>query len=482
MSSPTRNLMQRATHCVAHTALFCIGLFGVAAAVRIADPMPFHSWTRAKIHECATLDASFDTLFLGTSRMEFGLVPAEFDARSRELGHPTRSYNGGISGLRMHDVLHVLDWIGERPPSGLRRIVMELHDLDQHVNGGQWFTDTQLEMHAPSTIASRLASVAASRRGIVEQAQQAASVLLHGIANALALGQGDRIIDDWRALAAGKDLPETWRWNDAGWRAVESSTTPHVDQMHRDLVDHRADWERALADKATRITSENFVEGFRPEPFLEAAARLKSKGIDLVLVVMPTLTFDFYGREQAEALGASVLTIACDRPAENRPVFAWEHFYDCSHLSTAGAKAFSRHLAELLAETKNHGGKPPRPRYRALHGMSAVAEVVATGLTVRAQGIPLCGDLVAVLGRRADGPELAHGERLAVELPPLAQRALVRTGLDAASGTIAPEHLPEPGTYWLQVGCIREGAILDLTSPQSVRVPEPALGSEEKRR
>lgn len=481
MSRPPSSL-PRATQVAGHTTLFCVALLAVTTAIRSADPMPFHSWTRSKIHETVTPDAPYDTLFVGTSRMEFGLMPSEFDARSSELGIPTRTFNGALSGLRTHDVIHVLHWITDRAPASLRRVVMELHDLDQHVNGSQWFSDMQIEMHAPSTLLPRLASVAKVSRGFAEQMRQGGSVALHGLANALTLGEGARIVADRIAIADGGSLPNAWRSGSTGWRAVDTHSTPHVDQMRRDLIEGRAYWERALFDKSLRPTADEFLGGFRSEPFFALQDRLRARGIELVLVVMPTISFDFYGRELVPALSSRILTIECDRPAEHRPVFAWENFFDVSHLSIAGAKAFSRHLAELLAECDQEGRRAPRPRYRAPGGTVARIERSEQGLKIVATNVPLTGDLVAALSRRSPDRELMPGVSLCIELPAIAQCALDRTGLDSATGTIPWDRLPTGDVYWLQAGAMRGDEVLDLCAPIPIDLTELPAGSEKVRR
>ena len=71
----------------------------------------------------------FDTLFVGTSHFYYAISPEIFDGITRENGRPTRSFNFGIDGMHPPENLYVLDQILKTRPRNLKRIFIEVSDV-----------------------------------------------------------------------------------------------------------------------------------------------------------------------------------------------------------------------------------------------------------------------------------------------------------------------------------------------------------------
>lgn len=74
-----------------------------------------------------------------------------------------------------------------------------------------------------------------------------------------------------------------------------------TESMHRTPMERRNGWEQSLTDKAHRPKDEALVASIRNDPLSQFPEQLPTKSIELAFVVMPTIPFEFYGHEQAEA-------------------------------------------------------------------------------------------------------------------------------------------------------------------------------------
>ena len=79
-----------------------------------------------------TKDA-YDVVFLGSSRVQRGIHPADFDARMDELGRPVRSFNFGIGGIRFPETVYWADWILAQRPERLRWFFIELQPVEHWI-------------------------------------------------------------------------------------------------------------------------------------------------------------------------------------------------------------------------------------------------------------------------------------------------------------------------------------------------------------
>lgn len=81
------------------TGAFALGLLG-AAALGSALMAPPHLSVLSEKRAHLLADAEhYDTIFIGSSRVYRGIVPAVFDDEMRALGQPTRSFNFAMDGV-----------------------------------------------------------------------------------------------------------------------------------------------------------------------------------------------------------------------------------------------------------------------------------------------------------------------------------------------------------------------------------------------
>jgi hypothetical protein len=109
-----------------------LGLAGFCATAFVVHsllPLPEVAGVTSKILFLAAHRDDYDTIFLGSSRVYHGIDPATFDAAMAAGGEPSHSYNLGIDGMLPPETFYVIDQLLATKPRRLRRIFIELEDV-----------------------------------------------------------------------------------------------------------------------------------------------------------------------------------------------------------------------------------------------------------------------------------------------------------------------------------------------------------------
>lgn len=122
-------LFRRVLRAPVLATLFLISLFGASAVVRRFLPFPQIEGIEAKLAWLAAHGAEYDTLFVGSSRVLWHIVPHEFDAAMAAAGQTTRSFNLGYTSLRPPEDSYVLDQALTTRQAPLRYVVIEADEI-----------------------------------------------------------------------------------------------------------------------------------------------------------------------------------------------------------------------------------------------------------------------------------------------------------------------------------------------------------------
>ena len=342
---------------ILHSALFLAGLLGTAVLIRSADALPFWSWARGKMGSLQAALDGYDTIVFGSSRVDYGFVPEEFDARMKELGFASRSFNGAVAGTRLHDFIVVIDWVLSQRPKNLKRVIVELHSCDVRSEGLNWMSDQILEMHDPAELPSRLRSTMLSNATLGEKCGEAYSHVIHSVTNGLRIGQGTRILSDLcKRLRGDPLLPRMVKRH--GYQCVEDIDEPYLRRRHKEFVDDpkAADW--VVAEKSADIAPPRLRGGFDHAALRALSARLQAAGVEPIFVVMPSFSAGFYGRDVVAEVARDDIVLELDKPLEHPTLLPRELWYDSTHMSRGGAIFFSRYLADQMVARKPRSLSP----------------------------------------------------------------------------------------------------------------------------
>jgi len=437
---------------LAHVALFLVGMFGTSTAIRHADPMPFFSWTRQKIVHLQSQVADVDTLFLGSSRFNYGVRPELFDARMAQLGVPTKSFNAALSGLRQVDHDEVVEWILRHRSPALKRVVIELHSWRQQIRGGYWFTDQEIELHTLRSFLPRMQAVLTDDHGLWNKVTETGFVLAHTLTNALCIGQAGRILEERLMVARREPLPKVHPVVGGGWRDVAAEGQGPMVLEHEEFVRNTKRWDRQLGSKIDDLAPGGLSGPAVPWLLRDQAARLRAAGIDPIYVVMPSWTQDYFGRGHVPAYQQYVRVLELDVVADNPALFARDHWYDASHFNAKGAEAFSPWLAERvaasLAQPVGAAVAPSQvsPSPVLLRGAHDAAQ---DRFVLSADCASLRGR-IHLVGSRMTGQRDLGGVQVGVQWPPEWRVPMERTGMGSAAITLPGNAFPADGPAHFQ--------------------------------
>jgi hypothetical protein len=89
----------------------------------------------------------FDTIFIGSSRIYSGVSPFTFDQIMARAGRPSRTFNFGVNGMYPPESFYVLDQILSMNPRKLKRVFVELDDLQETSLSGEQTSQRVLYWH-----------------------------------------------------------------------------------------------------------------------------------------------------------------------------------------------------------------------------------------------------------------------------------------------------------------------------------------------
>jgi hypothetical protein len=316
-------------------ALLCLATFvGVAALLRRVTPHGSGlERMDVKLDAFAPRKDEFTLLFLGSSRTIRGFVPAQFDAALEERGVRVRSFNLGVPGGRLPEMLHMLERVAELEPQRIDYVLIDPEDFELIHDTRNALAQSGIAWHDLATTQLALEHLAASERD--ERFERAAD-------HVQALG--------FNLLNVGR----TARWVNA---ALGRAPSP---RFVADSLGERGDGHTALFDDQDTL-AERMVEAYRAQPqperappaqFLALLARfeagVRALGAEPVYVIQPALArqWDLIAAAQS---GAIEPLLRYDDPELHADLFAHSSRFDSLHLNDVGAEIFTRKLANDFA-------------------------------------------------------------------------------------------------------------------------------------
>lgn len=335
-------------------AMFLVGLSAGCWAIREALPFPDVPLVRAKIEHLARHHDDYDTLFIGSSRLYYQIIPAIFDRLNAERGMPTRTFNAGIAGMRPPEDAYYLDTIFRHPPKNLRWVFIELAGLRTAVDRDKIGTVRAVYWHdLPRLVvlfkrALYLKPEKGKRkwkkifRDLGESLGEFSDHVALFVRNEINLGRGSILTNrlSYYAVAPatpaygvmGKDL--------AGW--IPTGRPEEI--AGQQLVD----FDAALADRKVKPAVRDYGDPVSQRALETMIAKIEKLGAQPVLVVPPTTNKrNFFPRKEREK--KTLVLDFCD--IQKFPEL-YEHRYrlDTDHLNTEGAEVFTRLFVKTWAE------------------------------------------------------------------------------------------------------------------------------------
>jgi hypothetical protein len=112
-----------------HVAIALFALIATSALIRSLLPPMVPKGIAVKLKFFTQHKDEYDTLLVGTSRLQYSISPEIFDQMTTEKGLPTRTFNFGIDGMHPPENFYVLEQILKTKPRNLKWVVFEMGDI-----------------------------------------------------------------------------------------------------------------------------------------------------------------------------------------------------------------------------------------------------------------------------------------------------------------------------------------------------------------
>jgi hypothetical protein len=319
-----------------------------------------------KVDRFAAMPAP-DVLFLGSSRVRDGIVPAIFAAElERQWGRPVRAYNLGLQNAMLEEYRALVgSHLPDPPPRyvvlGISGIELVLADdfryaarfLWRWPDFTNWLTSVDWEGFRVANVENYLESVLARHWYLFGHRHELSERLLR----TLGLESGPRVEPD--VVTPATEVIEGILSDDGFVRRHEWSTLG--ERLARDPNDVVV-WERDL------LQPSEFVVGSRFEKLRDVVAMLRARGCRVALVEVPASPYlqalnpvlqgaglpasegraarpGFRTRMQELAAELDLTFVPCDAQAS---ALGNDLFTDLNHLSVAGARRYTNRVVHEL--------------------------------------------------------------------------------------------------------------------------------------
>ena len=333
------------------------------AAVLLGRWLPYPNIPEAgeKIHYLAAYGNDYDTLFTGSSRVNFQIVPTLFDEFLTGRGRASKSFNAGIIGMRPPEQGFFLDQVLRQPHRQLRWVLIELTSIEAYTPPSRRGSSRYVFWHdgprmmllgtwvlAQWTALRSDASASGAKLHWTDYFEPVSVYLIHlpaffekkmNFGGAAELGEWLRLTPAQRAKRRDFLLGgDSARIRD-GWMPYSVKETMNDD-------------ERAAYQKSYEARRQSPAVHSH-DPATDAAVRAMSDavtraGATPIFVIPPTTSDKQYYPPPEQARSMTIWSFS--DPHRYPTLFAVENRVDFLHLNSAGAKLFTEALAERFLE------------------------------------------------------------------------------------------------------------------------------------
>ena len=338
-------------------ALGLVGLFAatfvpvcvvLSLVLRANAPPPEMIVLSPKLDVYREAPENYDTVFVGTSRTLYHVVPETIESAAHAEGCETpRVFNFGVHGLNGAEqdwlIAQVLDIGGAH----IRTVVLE-DPLPESRSFSEVSSSRQRFFHGPANYADTLQSIASFPESVPKRLFRV-GVFAYGTAYDLS-GVGRAAEQAFPELAETEDARSTFR-AERGFEALDEIADPGILARHQAFVDAPEQFDASL-EKYHWNDSPNLAA--RAEYLIGKLRRLEERGLSTALYVSP----DPQELDRTPQVGARVASLASDLPVlnYNRPdlypdLFERAIWHDLSHVNRAGAVLLSEKIGRDLCQS-----------------------------------------------------------------------------------------------------------------------------------
>lgn len=338
---------------IAPIVLFALGFFAISAplslALRAAEPMPDMMVLSPKLKAYQAAPDTYDTVFIGTSRTLYHIVPEEIERGAAEAGCTGWNVlNLGIFGLKGAEQDWLISQVLENGNGSIERIIIEdplpnLRTLDDvTTNRARYF-------QSPDLWPAQMDNITSFPESLPKR------IFRTGI---LTAGIGYDLSGVGRAAAmvfpsAYQPAPKTFDMSADGFEALDNLESDEITARHQEFINDpgkfHADLKRYGAPSNEDTTARAAYLAGRLDD-------LTRKGLEAALYISPDLAeLDRTPRtgEAVRNLPGDYNVLNFNRPDVYPDLFERALWFDFSHLDEAGARRLSFKAGQELCPMTN---------------------------------------------------------------------------------------------------------------------------------
>lgn len=352
-----RSLIDRTRLTGVFVLVFALVCAVLSVTLRSVSQAPDMSVLSPKLEYFQAHSSEYDTVFLGTSRTFYHIIPDVVETGAAQAGCSGLSvYNFGVFGLTGAEQDWLLESILE--VENVQRVIVE-DPLPQPREFSEATTQRARYFNAPTGYGAAIDSVASYPESLPKRVFRT-GILAYGAAYDLSgVGRAASLAFP----AADPSAKQTFDMSESGFEALGAKMTDGIQARRDEFLSDPDGFEQAL-DLYGR-DSPNLDA--RAAYLIDKLGKIEAAGKSAALYISPDLleldrTAQVGKRVAAIAPASSVLNF--NRPDIYPELFEREVWYDFSHLSRAGAERLSQTVGRALCETQNEAeeGKPDAVR------------------------------------------------------------------------------------------------------------------------
>ncbi len=331
-------------------ASFALGLvvtsLVIAVITRATTPPPDMLVLTPKLKHYQAHADTYDTVFLGTSRTLYHIVPADIEHVASQSGcRDMTVFNFGVFGLTGAEQDWLLDRILENPPENLKRVVIE-DPLPEARSPGAFTNERGRFFHGPEHYKANLESIWSFPESLPKRAFRTGML---GAAAVYDLSNVGRASDAFFSSHTTRE-DYTFLFEEGGFEALDDVTSDDIVARRKDFIDNPDKFNHQLG-LFQKASSPNLDA--RADYMIAKAEKIRAAGIEPMIFVSPDVMEIDRTPEVARVIRSKAPDLKIldfNRPDLFPELFTREIWEDFSHYGRHGAQMLSREIGAHLCD------------------------------------------------------------------------------------------------------------------------------------
>ncbi len=328
------------------TAGFAVCASAISLGLRAATPMPDMLVLSPKLKAYRANPDRFDTVFIGTSRTFYHIVPEEIEAGAAMAGCPDlKVFNFGVFGLTGAEQDWLIEQVASAGAGSLKTVVIE-DPLPNPREPAEATTDRARYFLAPSLWGAQIDSIRAYPESIAKRVFRGGVFGWGVLFDLSGAGRASAAVFPPVDGASGDEEPAFMATD--GFEPLGSVVTDGILARRDAFLSDPAGFATSLA-RYGAATNEDVSD--RAAYLGQRLGALQARGLNAALYISPDLAeLDRTPRtgEAVRALQGGYSVLNFNRPDHYPDLFQRDLWYDFSHLGEAGARELSLLAGEEL--------------------------------------------------------------------------------------------------------------------------------------